>query len=172
VAVWSGRAFLCQRNPTLRHGGNRAYYTQALDAIQMSPFEAFRDAEIDYATLAHRLTHWTEHPQRLCRYLGRKSWGDAGYAAEELVAELGSALICADLNLAPETPEENAAYIASRRKDFRSEHISPHERACVERSDYSSIVYPRKPFRNGFRRDGVGLLETEGQAARPWSEGL
>jgi hypothetical protein len=72
-ALWSGRAFLCQRKPHLRHGGNRAYYTQALDAIQMPPFEAFRDAESDYATL-HRLTHWTEHPQRLCRDLERKSW--------------------------------------------------------------------------------------------------
>jgi antirestriction protein ArdC len=58
----------------------------------MPPFEAFRDAESDYATLAHRLTHWTEHAQRLCRDLGRKRWGDAGYAAEELVAELGSAV--------------------------------------------------------------------------------
>ena len=131
-----GRAerFFANVNPTLRHGGNRAYYTQVLDAIRMPPFEAFRDAESDYATLAHRLTHSTEHPQRLCCDLGRKSWGDAGYAAEELVAELGSAFICAGLNLAPETPEENAAYLASCRRDFRSEHISP-KRPCVDQSD-------------------------------------
>jgi hypothetical protein len=38
-AVWSGRAFLCQRKPTLRHGG-RSYYTQALDAIQMSSWRS------------------------------------------------------------------------------------------------------------------------------------
>jgi hypothetical protein len=96
----------------------------------MPPFETFRDAESDYATLAHELTHWTENPQRLCRDLGRKSWG-AGYAAEEFVAELGSASVCADLNLALETLEENAAYIASCRRDFRSEHITPHKRRSV-----------------------------------------
>jgi antirestriction protein ArdC len=97
----------------------------------MPPFEAFRDAESDYPTLAHRLTHWTEHPQRLCCDWERESWGDAGYAAEELAVELGSAFICADLNLAPETPD--ATYVGSRRRDFRSEHISPHKRAG---SDY------------------------------------
>jgi DNA-binding transcriptional LysR family regulator len=73
--------------------------------IQMPPFEAFRDAESDHATLAHGLTHWTEHPQRQCRDLGCKSWNDAGYAAEELIAKLASAFICVDLNLAPETQE-------------------------------------------------------------------
>jgi antirestriction protein ArdC len=61
-------------------------------------------------------------------HLRRKSWGDAGYAAEEFVAELGSASVCAALNLAPETLEENAACIASCRRDFRSEHITPHKR--------------------------------------------
>jgi antirestriction protein ArdC len=45
------------------------------------------------ATLAHELTHWTRHPSRLNRDLGRKRFGDEGYAVEELVAssKLGSA---------------------------------------------------------------------------------
>jgi antirestriction protein ArdC len=58
-------------------------------------------------------THWTKHPQRLDRDLGRKSWGDEGYNREELVAELGSAFLCADLELHQEPREENAAYIAT-----------------------------------------------------------
>jgi len=90
----------------------------------MPPFEAFRDAESDHATLAHGLTHWTEHPQRQCRDLGRKSWNDAGYAAEELIAKLASAFICVDLNLAPETQEGNAAYIASCRMYMK--HVRSH----------------------------------------------
>ena len=81
--------------------------------MQMPPFEAFRDAESYYATLAHELTHWTKHPQRLDRDFGRKSWGDEGYSREELVAELGSAFLCADLELHPEPREDNAAYIAT-----------------------------------------------------------
>jgi antirestriction protein ArdC len=79
----------------------------------MPPFEAFRDAESYYATLAHELTHWTKHPQRLDRDFGRKSWGDEGYSREELVAELGSAFLCADLELHQEPREDNAAYIAT-----------------------------------------------------------
>ena len=44
---------------------------------------------------------------------GARSWGDAGYAMEELVAELGSAFLCADLDLTPEVREDHAAYIAT-----------------------------------------------------------
>ena len=57
----------------IKHGGNRAYYAQELDYVQMPPFEAFRDAESYYSTLAHEVTHWTKHPQRLDRDFGRKS---------------------------------------------------------------------------------------------------
>src|SRR5580693_5090698 len=41
---------------TIKHGGNRAYYAQELDYVQMPPFEAFRDAESYYSTLAHEVT--------------------------------------------------------------------------------------------------------------------
>src|ERR1700684_2006046 len=79
----------------------------------MPPIESFRDAESFYATLAHEGTHWTKHPSRLERDFGRKTWGDEGYAREELVAELGSAFLCADLGLTPEVRDDHAAYIAS-----------------------------------------------------------
>ena len=52
----------------------------------MPPFETFRDAESHAATLAHEMTHWTKHPNRLARDMGRVKWGDEGYAREELVA--------------------------------------------------------------------------------------
>ena len=97
---------------TIKHGGNRAYCAQELDYVQMPPFEAFHDAESYYATLAHEVTHWTKHPQRLDRGFGRKQWGDEGYSREELVAELGSGFLCADLELHQESREDNAAYIA------------------------------------------------------------
>ena len=79
----------------------------------MPPLDTFRDAESYYGTLAHETTHWTRHPKRLDRDFGRKKFGDEGYAREELVAELGSAYLCADLNLAPVVKPENVAYIAS-----------------------------------------------------------
>jgi antirestriction protein ArdC len=79
----------------------------------MPVIEAFRDAESFYATLAHESAHWTKHPTRLDRSFGRKAWGDEGYAREELVAELASAFLCADLNLTPEVRQDHSAYIAS-----------------------------------------------------------
>jgi antirestriction protein ArdC len=106
-------AFFAASKAPVRHGGNRAYYAQEVDYVQMPPFESFRDAESYYSTLAHEMTHWTKHPARLARDLGRKQWGDDGYAQEELVAELGAAFLCADLELTTEPPEENASYIAN-----------------------------------------------------------
>ena len=47
------------------------------------------------------------------RDFGRQKFGDAGYAREELVAELGSAFLAADLSLYLEPREDHAAYLAS-----------------------------------------------------------
>lgn len=55
----------------------------------------------------------TKHPSRLDRDFGRKQWGDEGYAREELVAELASAFLCADLGITPEVMPDHASYIAN-----------------------------------------------------------
>jgi antirestriction protein ArdC len=111
VAV--AETFAAGTGATVRHGGNRAFYSVANDYVQMPPFESFRDAVSYYATLLHELTHWTKHDARLARDFGRKRWGDAGYAAEELVAELGAAFLCADLGVTPEPRDDHASYLAS-----------------------------------------------------------
>lgn len=105
----------------IRIGGARAYYSQGTDHIQMPPFEAFIDAKNYYSTLAHEITHWTKHPTRLDRDFGRKQHGDEGYAKEELVAELGSCFLSADLGLEPETTDQHAAYIQSWLKAMRDD---------------------------------------------------
>lgn len=105
--------FFAATGADIRHGGNEASYSILTDIVKMPPFEFFQDPESYYATLAHECTHWTRHPSRLNRDFGRKKWGDEGYAMEELVAELGSAFLCADLGLAPEVRDDHAPYIAS-----------------------------------------------------------
>ena len=105
--------FFAASGADVRHGGTKAYYSQSTDHVQMPPFEAFIDPESYYATQAHELTHWTKHPKRLDREFGRKRFGDEGYAMEELVAELGAAFLCADLDRTPHPREEHAAYIAT-----------------------------------------------------------
>ncbi len=106
-------AFFAATGATVRQGGTQAYYAISSDHVQMPAFECFRDPESYYATLAHECTHWTRHPSRLDRDMGRQRFGDEGYAREECVAELGSAFLCADLGLALEPREDHAAYIAS-----------------------------------------------------------
>ncbi|MCB1096085.1 MAG: DUF1738 domain-containing protein [Verrucomicrobiae bacterium] len=104
-------AFITATGADIQHGGNRAFYTLDQDRIRLPHFEFFEDPQSYYSTAIHELTHWTRHPSRLDRDLGRKKWGDEGYAMEELVAELGSAFLCADLGITPETREDHAAYI-------------------------------------------------------------
>jgi antirestriction protein ArdC len=97
----------------IRHGGNRAFYNITHDAIQMPPFESFQDATSYYATLAHECTHWTQEKSRLNRDFGGHRFGSEAYAVEELVAELGAAFLCADLELTLEPREDHASYIAT-----------------------------------------------------------
>ena len=105
--------FFAATGADIRHGGARASYAIHADHVQSPPFEAFRDPESYYATLAHECVHWTAHPSRLDRDFGRGRWGDEDYAREELVAELGAAFLCADLGLDLTPREDHAAYLAS-----------------------------------------------------------
>jgi antirestriction protein ArdC len=96
---------------TIRHGGNRAFYSKAVDIIQMPFREAFRDGSQFWATLAHETAHASRHPSRLNRDFGQTRFGDAGYALEELVAELASAFIGAHIGLPADHLEDHASYI-------------------------------------------------------------
>jgi antirestriction protein ArdC len=103
--------FFANTGADIRHGGNLAYYAPDPDYVQMPPFTSFRDVESYCSTLAHEMTHWTKHPSRLNRDLGRRTFGDQGYAREELVAEIGAAFLCCDLGITPEPRDDHAAYL-------------------------------------------------------------
>ena len=106
-------AFFRATGARIGHGGNRAYYRISEDVVQMPPFESFKDPESYYSTLAHECVHWTRHNSRLDRSFDQKRFGDEGYAREELVAEIGSAFLAADLGLYLEPREDHAAYLQS-----------------------------------------------------------
>jgi antirestriction protein ArdC len=105
--------FFAATGANVVHGGSQACYVLRTDNVHLPCIDFFRDAESYYATRAHETMHWTRHPSRLDRDFGRKRFGDEGYAMEELVAELGSAFLSADLELTPEVRDDHAAYIAS-----------------------------------------------------------
>lgn len=100
----------------VRYGGTNAYYAPSADCIVMPDRERFigtstsSPTESFYAVLLHELTHWTAHAKRLDRDLSGR-FGDASYAMEELVAELGAAFLCAELKIANEPRTDHVAYI-------------------------------------------------------------
>ena len=96
----------------IREGGSRAFYSPAEDYIQMPPFAVFKKADFRYSVLAHEITHWTGATTRLNRNLAPRFQKEA-YAAEELIAELGSAFVCAELELEIEPRRDHAPYIQS-----------------------------------------------------------
>ncbi len=105
-------ARLFARVPAIvRFGGSRAFYAALSDHVQLPPSGAFHDVTQFYATLAHEFGHWTRHPSRLNRDFGAKRFGDAGYALEELVAELCAAFVGAVIGLPADHIEDHAAYI-------------------------------------------------------------
>lgn len=105
-------AFFAHLGMDLRHGGGMAFYNPSEDYVRVPAFEDFETAADYYCTLSHESVHWTKAPKRLDRELGQKRWGDEGYAMEELVAELGSAFLAADLGIEGKPRADHASYLA------------------------------------------------------------
>lgn len=95
---------------TIRFGGDRACFIPSADIIQMPHLGDFKSREHYYATAFHELVHWTGHEHRLDRNLKGK-FGNTDYAFEELVAEMGAAMLCADHQI--EGDLRHAGYIQS-----------------------------------------------------------
>ena len=112
--------FFAGLHADVRHGGSRAFYNPAGDFIQMPPFEIFKETAAYYSTLAHESIHWAGASHRLNRDL-KARFGTEAYAAEELVAELGAAFLCADLGLANEPRPDHAAYVQNWLKVLRND---------------------------------------------------
>lgn len=108
--------FMNATGAKVRHGGQSAYYDPREDIIQMPGQGLFTGTDTSnateayYSTLLHETCHWTGHKSRLDRDLGMRFGKDA-YAAEEPIAELGAAFLCADLQVTPSLREDHAQYI-------------------------------------------------------------
>ena len=98
--------------PKLTIGGDRACYSQGADTVTVPKREQFKTAEGFYATVYHEAIHSTGHETRLARF-GKDAYGSENYSKEELVAEFGSAMLCATAGIEKETIENQAAYIRS-----------------------------------------------------------
>jgi antirestriction protein ArdC len=90
------------------HGGPQASYHLRADEIHMPELASFESGSGYYGTLFHELTHWTGHESRLARPIAN-AFGTPDYALEELVAELGAAILGARFGV--ESIDQSAAYI-------------------------------------------------------------
>lgn len=104
IETWSGTQ--CP----ITHGGDRAFYMPSADAIMVPHWNDFTSSEAYYGTVMHEIVHATGHKNRLDRKL-TGSFGDPDYAFEELIAELGAALICVGLGVTPEPRADHAQYL-------------------------------------------------------------
>jgi antirestriction protein ArdC len=92
-------------------GGDRAFYRQATDHIQMPPEQAFEDMPAWAATVIHELAHASGAKHRLDRDLTGR-FGSSAYSREELRAELASLFVGNALDLPCDVPN-HASYIES-----------------------------------------------------------
>ncbi|MXV16897.1 ArdC family protein [Hufsiella ginkgonis] len=117
-------AFIENTQAVIEHGSDEACYHHIDDKIYMpyrSDFTAnavCTATEGYYSVILHELTHWTGHSDRLARGKGKR-FSDWDYAVEELVAELGSAFMCADFGIATIDKGNHSAYISSWLKALR-----------------------------------------------------
>jgi antirestriction protein ArdC len=103
-----------KNGPVIRHGGE-AWYRPDVDVLNVPALEQFEDVNEYYSTLFHEATHSTGHKSRLAREgaTGQTHFGDERYSKEELVAEFGSAMLCALAGIdQTKTLPNSAAYIA------------------------------------------------------------
>lgn len=103
----------------LKEGGNRAYYSPMSDHIGMPEATSFESPEAYYATKFHEMVHSTGHESRLGRIKDWASFGSEPYAQEELVAEMGSAMLCGMVGIDAQL-DQSAAYIANWSKAIKS----------------------------------------------------
>ncbi|EQC0965422.1 TPA: ArdC family protein [Citrobacter farmeri] len=98
--------------------GQNAFFRPSTDEVWLPERHLFSDAANFYATGLHELVHWSGGKKRLNREMKGK-FGSADYAEEELVAELGSAFLMADLGIEGEVQHES--YIASWLKALKND---------------------------------------------------
>jgi antirestriction protein ArdC len=121
VAIYEGvtAALAYPGGPVVQYGGNRAVYSPTLDTITLPDPRQFFDSDGFAATALHEITHSTGHSSRLDR-LEPGAFGCETYAKEELVAEIGAAMLATVLGIYVEWPQ-HAAYLSGWLKALKDD---------------------------------------------------
>jgi antirestriction protein ArdC len=139
----------------IRTGGDRAFYSPTTDHIQLPPEHAFQGPSEFAATALHELGHWSGHRSRLNREMQLR-FGSAGYAMEELRAELASAFMASELGITTDIPQ-HASYIAGWIKPLRDDKRAIF-RAAADAQKIADMLL-------GFHPDYAARVESEAPPA-------
>ncbi|MGF9891532.1 zincin-like metallopeptidase domain-containing protein [Priestia megaterium] len=104
-----------KNKPLIKTGAGGAYYRPSKDYINMPSEKTFHSVEEYYSTLFHEAIHSTGHKKRLDRegIIDIAAFGSETYSKEELVAEIGAAMLCGLAGIEDVTFENSIAYLQS-----------------------------------------------------------
>ena len=105
LADYSTRAHV----PIINEKGDRAYYSPARDEIHLPLREQFPKVAEYYSTAFHESVHSTGHEKRLNRLSKTAHFGSEEYSKEELVAEVGAAILMNEMGLETASSFHNSA---------------------------------------------------------------
>ena len=105
---------------------NEAYYSPVFDEIHVPSIKQYKKSKRAeyYSTLFHEMTHSTGHSTRLNRLktAANAGFGSEAYSQEELIAEIGAAVLCATCGVATDNSEKNSvAYLRSWIKPLKDD---------------------------------------------------
>lgn len=118
--------------PVFREGSSRqACYIPGIDRVEMPSFGSFQSPETYYSVLFHELVHSTGHQSRLARstLMGAHNFADHAYSKEELVAEMGAAMLTSEIGFPADGMEMSASYLQSWLRVLK---VKEHRRWIVE----------------------------------------
>ena len=101
------------KKPLYKEAGNIACYNPLSDLITMPPRKRFDSPVHFYGTFFHEMVHSTGHEERLKRegVAERDFMNQHEYSKEELVAEMGAAMLCGTCGIENKLIENSASYI-------------------------------------------------------------
>lgn len=111
-------------SPDYTFQSGKAVYYPTWDRLNCPPLQDFKVPEEYYCTLFHEMIHSTGHKSRLARpgiTRDAVAFGDDIYSKEELVAEMGAAMLCGVAGIDNSTIENSASYIDSWLRALKKE---------------------------------------------------
>src|ERR1022692_536573 len=111
-------------NPPRIEQHSQAFYRPSADIVGMPSRSCFESPEGYYSTLFHELTHSTGHKSRLNRFEENSTdhqFGSESYSKEELIAEMGAAMLAGMAGISQATLSNSASYLQSWIKRLKSD---------------------------------------------------